>query len=250
MSKKIKLLIKIIILLILFSIVTIFLYTMIKNKKIVINKLLIGKNDIIGVDLSNHQGLVDMNKLKEEKIKFIYMKATEGSSHVDLQFKNNWENAKNANVLSGAYHFFSYDSSGETQAKNFIKTVGNLEGRLIPVVDVEYYQDKEKNPPLKEDVIRELNIYLNTLEEEYNVKAMIYTRSDIYQKYLKGEFDEYKKWISSLYYPLKYVYKDDWYIWQYTDRGIFDAYNGREKYIDLNVLNRNKKLDDLIVKDK
>ena len=101
---------------------------------------------------------------------------------------------------------------------------------------------------MKEDVIRELKIYLETSEQAYGVKPMIYTRSDIYDKYLKGEFDEYKKWISSLYTPLSWNYKGDWYIWQYLNRGELDGYTGGEAYIDLNVLNKDKSLDDLIVK--
>ncbi len=152
--------------------------------------------------------------MKEQNIKFIYIKATEGSKKQDNKFAENWVNAKNADLLSGAYHFFSYDSEGKTQAENFIKTVGkDIKGRLLPVADVEYYGDKEQNPPKKEDVIRELKIFLEMVEKEYGVKPLIYTRTDIYNKYLKGEFDEYKKWISSFYTPLSWNYKDDWYIW-------------------------------------
>jgi len=76
---------------------------------------------------------------------------------------------------------------------------------------------------------------------------MIYTRADIYKKYLKGDFGEYKKWISSLYTPISWNYKDEWYIWQYLNRGELKGYTGGEKYIDLNILNRNRKLEDLIV---
>ena len=72
-------------------------------------------------------------------------------------------------------------------------------------------------------------------------------RADIYEKYLKGEFDEYKKWMSSLYTPLSWNYKDDWYIWQYLNRGKLEGYTGGEIYIDMNVLNKEKELDDLII---
>ncbi len=221
-----------------------------KTKKIFINKWFVNeKNSTIGVDVSSYQADIDMDKLKEQDIRFIYIKATEGSKAQDDRFAENWDKAEKAGLLSGAYHFFSYDSEGKTQAENFIKTVGtDLNGRLLPVVDVEYYGDKEQNPPVKEDVIRELKIYLETIEQAYDVKPMIYTRSDIYDKYLKGEFDEYKKWISSLYTPLSWNYKGDWYIWQYLNRGELDGYTGREAYIDLNVLNKDKSLDDLIVK--
>lgn len=225
-------------------------FVLAKTKTIFINKWFVNeKNSTIGVDVSSYQADIDMEKLKEQNIAFIYIKATEGSSSQDDRFAENWKNAEEASLLSGAYHFFSYDSEGKTQAENFIKTVGkDIKGRLIPVVDVEYYGDKEKNPPVKEDVRRELKTYLSVIENEYGVKPMIYTRADIYQYYLKGEFDEYKKWISSLYTPLSLNYKDNWYIWQYYNRGVLEGYSGGEKYIDLNVLNKEKSLDELIVK--
>ena len=221
-----------------------------KQKIVFINKWFVDDIDgVIGVDVSSYQADIDMDKLKEQNVKFIYIKATEGSKSQDDRFAENWENAENAGLLSGAYHFFSYDSEGKTQAENFINTVGkDIKGRLLPAVDVEYYGDKEQNPPEKEDVVRELKIFLDALEKEYGTKPLIYTRSDIYDKYLKGEFDGYKKWISSLYTPLSWNYKDDWYIWQYLNRGELEGYSGGEKYIDLNILNESKSLEDLTVK--
>lgn len=251
MKNKLKILI---ITLITFVIILVIIYITVfilaKQKKIFINKWFVNeKNNIIGVDVSSYQGSINMNELKNQNIEFIYIKATEGSKMQDSKFEENWKNAKSAKLLSGAYHFFSYDSKGKTQAENFIKTVGSdIKGRLIPTVDVEYYGDKEKNPPDKEDVVRELKIFLETIEEEYKVKPLIYTRPDIYNKYLKGEFKEYKKWISSVYTPLSWNYKDDWYIWQYLNRGKLKGYNGKEKYIDLNCINKNKKLEELIVR--
>ena len=243
----------VIIILIIFTIITISIYLTIfilaKQKKIFINKWFVDeKNSTIGVDVSSYQANINMNKLKEQNIEFIYIKATEGSKTQDNRFSTNWENAKNAQLLSGAYHFFSYDSEGKTQAENFINTVGDdMEGRLIPAVDVEYYGDKEQNPPAKEDVKRELKVFLELVENKYGVKPIIYTRADIYDNYLKGNFDDYKKWISSFYTPLSWNYKDDWFIWQYLNRGKLDGYTGGEKYIDLNVLNKDKKIEDLIV---
>ncbi|MBR3228455.1 MAG: hypothetical protein IKF68_07945 [Erysipelotrichaceae bacterium] len=221
-----------------------------KQKKIFINRWFVDeRNSTIGVDVSSYQVDIDMDKLKEQNIEFIYIKATEGSGMQDSCFSKNWKNAGNAGLLSGAYHFFSYDSEGKTQAENFIETVGtDLKGRLLPAVDVEYYGDKEENPPEKEDVVRELKVFLETVEKEYGVRPLIYTRSDIYDRYLKGEFDGYKMWISSLYTPIYWNYKDDWYIWQYLNRGELQGYTGGERYIDLNVLNKDKRLEDLIVR--
>ena len=231
------------------AVIFISVFLLAKQKKIFLNNWFVDeKNSTVGVDVSAHQAEIDMNTLKEQNIEFIYIKATEGSTWQDDRFADNWENAKKAGLLSGAYHFFSYDSEGRSQAENFIKTVGpDLKGRLLPVVDVEYYGDKEQNPPEKTEVVKELRIYLKMIEDEYGVKPLIYTRSDIYEKYLKGEFDEYKKWMSSVYTPLGWNYKDDWYIWQYLNRGELAGYTGGEKYIDLNVLNKDKKIEDLII---
>ena len=230
-----------------FIFLTVFLLA--KQKKIFINRWFVDeRNGIIGVDVSSYQADIDMQKLKDQDLKFIYIKATEGSSMQDNRFSENWKNAQSASLLSGAYHFFSYDSEGKIQAENFINTVGqDMSGRLLPAVDVEYYGDKEINPPAKEDVVRELKAFLNLVEKTYGVKPLIYTRSDIYERYLKGEFDEYKKWMSSLYTPLSWNYRDDWYIWQYLSRGELQGYSGGERYIDLNVLNKNKRLEELIV---
>lgn len=96
-----------------------------KQKKIFINPWFVNEtNSTIGVDVSSYQGDIDMHVLKEQNIEFIYMKATEGSSMQDSCFMKNWENAQNAELLSGAYHFFSYDSKGKTQAENFDEVFG------------------------------------------------------------------------------------------------------------------------------
>ena len=82
------------------------------------------------MDISSYQADVDMNKLKSQNVNFIYIKGTEGKSAQDERFAKNWENADKAGLLSGAYHFFSYDSEGKLQAENFINTVGkDLNGR-------------------------------------------------------------------------------------------------------------------------
>lgn len=221
-----------------------------KMKVIFINEWFVDKNNsTIGVDISSYQADVDMKKLKEQDVSFVYIKATEGSTLQDNKFAVNWANADKAGLLSGAYHFFSFDSAGSTQAQNFINTVGDdLKGRLLPAVDVEYYGDKEKNPPAKEDVVRELTVFLKALEEHYGTKPVIYTGSDIYNKYLQDLSGEYKLWISSLYTPLSWNYHGDWYIWQYLNRGKLEGYSGGEQYIDLNVLNKEKDLNNLIIK--
>lgn len=230
------------------ALLIVIIYILVKYQVILINKIFVDEDkEIIGVDISSYQGNVDMKKIKDQGIEFIYIKATEGSTHEDLYFQKNWESAKENNLLAGAYHFFSFDSSGKDQALNFINSMGdNIEGRLIPAVDIEYYGNY-KNNLSKDDITKELKDFLDELENKYDVKPMIYTTSKFYNNYLKDDFKEHKMWISSLFIPINFTYNDDWYIWQYINKGKLDGYKGSEKYIDLNVLNKKYSLSDLIV---
>ena len=110
----------------------ILLFFAVKTKKLQINRWIVSDRDVIGADISEYQADVDMPVLMEQGIEFIYIKATEGSGHVDSMFAQNWENAQECGLAAGAYHFFSFDSPGEMQAENYINTVGDLEGKLIP----------------------------------------------------------------------------------------------------------------------
>lgn len=219
--------------LILFFILT-FLFI---HKNIRPNLLLADRYEVRGVDVSHYQGDIDWEKMSDENIDFAYIKATEGSSHVDEKFRRNWKNIEQTNLYYGAYHFFSFDSAGETQAQNYISTVGSLDGKLIPVVDVEYYGDKEsrKKELDREAITRELDVLLRALEEEYRIKPILYTTYSAYHDFIEGSFDEYGLWIRNVYYTPDLGMKGRWLYWQYTDRTTFDAYAGEEAYIDMNV---------------
>ena len=93
---------------------------------------------VFGVDVSTYQGEVDWASLAGQGVDFAFIKATEGSGLKDVRFAENWAGAQAAGVRPGAYHFFSYDSPGETQAQNFIETVPVTPGSLPPVVDIEF----------------------------------------------------------------------------------------------------------------
>lgn len=84
-----------------------------------------------------------MERVGKAKMKFAFIKATEGSSFVDKYFLKNWTNANKTGMRVGAYHFFSFDSKGETQAEQYIRTVPKYKQALPPVIDVEFYANKK-----------------------------------------------------------------------------------------------------------
>lgn len=224
------------------------LFFLVKSKKLQVNRWVVSGRDITGVDISEYQADVDMEKLADQGIQFIYIKATEGSTHVDSRFAQNMENAGKCGLPAGAYHFFSFDSPGLSQAEHFIETVGDLSGKLIPVVDVEYYQGREKDSsPDAEEASGELRAFLDALEAEYHVKPMIYCSRDVYEKYIENYFDGYPRWVRSIYYPATFEAGGNWTVWQYSDTGLLEGYEGGETYIDLDVLKRGTDLSELMV---
>lgn len=190
-----------------------------------------------GVDVSSYQGEIDWDILSGQNIHFAFIKATEGSSFVDRNFKYNYENAQKTDLRIGAYHFFSFDSSGETQAENFINIVPITASQLPPVVDFEFYGDKSNNLPDKEATRKELDLLLNILENHYGKKPIIYATEKSYDLYLAGHYTSYDIWIRNVIKKPKELQHQDWVFWQYTNRERLDGYIGREKYIDMNVFN-------------
>lgn len=185
-----------------------------------------------GVDVSYYQGEIEWPVLADG-ISFVYMKATEGSGHKDIRFEENLEGACETDLAVGAYHFFSFESSGKTQAENYIEVVGRWDGMLAPAVDVEYYSGSYDITDV-ESIRNELQLMLDELEAYYGCKPVIYTTMSAYRALIQGEFTEYPLWIRNVYYqPI--LLGENWVFWQYNDRGIMEGYSGEEKYIDLDV---------------
>lgn len=205
------------------------------SKTVRINPYFAEKYQVQGIDVSHYQGDICWEKIREQDIDFAFIKATEGSGHLDERFQENWEESAMAGIPAGAYHFFSFDSPGKNQAEWYITNAGSLEGRLIPAVDVEFYGNKEADPPQKAEVVRELKAFLDRLEDEYQARPVIYTTYKVYELYILGEFEGYPLWIRNVYYPPDVDMKGKWDFWQYTDRAVMDGYQGEEKYIDKNV---------------
>lgn len=188
-----------------------------------------------GVDVSSYQGKIDWEMLASQDVSFAFIKATEGSSYSDSAFEANWAAAREAGVTAGAYHFFSYDSPGETQADHFIRLVPDLPGTLPPVVDVEFYGGNEKNPPAREKAHAILKPLLAKLEAHYGRKPILYATGKAYALYLKDDFAEYPIWIRDILFSPKLPDGRDWTFWQYSHRGRLKGFDGGERFIDLNV---------------
>lgn len=200
--------------------------------------------EIHGIDISHYQGDIDWDKLSGAMIekcpvRFVVIKATEGSGHIDKNFNDNFQKAKEYGFIRGAYHFWSNKSSARSQAYHFLKRVHLENGDLPPVLDVEH---KPKDMSV-EDFQLNILTWLHIVEDKYHVKPIIYTYYKFKEAYLSdARFDDYPYWIAH-YYVDKVEYKGKWKFWQHTDAGRlpgikghvdFDIYNG--SYYDLRKL--------------
>ena len=187
-----------------------------------------------GVDVSSYQGDIDWPLLVSQDIDFAYIKATEGSSHQDPYFDQNWQNASETDIRIGAYHFFSFESGGDTQAQNFIDTVEPVDNMLPPVIDVEYYGSFGSAETIDVDAVRnELRTMVDLLTEAYGVKPVIYVSEDSYRTIVQGCFDDCSLWYRSVYSGVPGDV--NWTFWQYSNRHRLHGYNGEESFIDMNV---------------
>ena len=187
------------------------------------------KYPVRGVDVSRYQGQIDWSVLSSEDISFAFIKATEGSSHVDPCFSYNWEEASKTDLRVGAYHFFSFETSGDDQADNFIKTVEAKEGMLPPVIDVEFYGKFSKVNTDVESAGAKLRVLIDRLTDEY-------VSDDSLKTLIAGKgFDDCDIWYRSVYGAADEA--GGWTFWQYSNRYRLDGYEGEEKYIDMNVFN-------------
>lgn len=191
--------------------------------------LLARRYPVRGVDVSQYQGEIDWPALAPG-LRFAFVKATEGSGHVDPYFEANFRGTAEAGLAAGAYHFFSFDSPGETQARSFIQAAGDLSGRLPPVVDVELYGAHRRNPPGPEAVRAILDPLLAALEARYGAKPILYATGASYELYLKDAYAGYPLWIREVYLAPRVPFL----FWQFSDRGRLPGYRGPERYIDLN----------------
>ena len=187
---------------------------------------------IHGIDISRHQGNIAWNavkamQVKDIKLDFAYIKATEGLSKVDICYKRNWMKCRDLYIPHGAYHFYLANKSGAAQAINFIKTVKLLPGDLPPVVDIEQLYGT------KPEIMRiELKLWLNMVETHYGVKPIIYTYVSFYDKYLGKDFDAYPLWIAHYVQRREPRIKRDWLFWQFNEHG---TVNGISSHTDFNV---------------
>ena len=168
------------------------------------------------VDLSHHNGNVQLTGVKDAGILGIIHKATQGTQYTDPQYQINRGKAQATGLYWGAYHFGT-GSDGVAQAEYFLKVVQPGSQDLL-VLDLEA---NGQGPSMS---LEEARAFVSHLNEQTGRWPGLY--SGHYIKELLGTTQDPVLsncwfWLSQ-YGPTAVVPPnwDDWTLWQYTDGGL------------------------------
>ena len=166
------------------------------------------------------------------------------------------------------YAIGTYNVDHETGKREFIPREGYTNEEILKLITIRYAIDlnafkKYVTTTVASDVSDETVAAI--YENEDSLKGVTISRDtvrrykdSVYFSQIIGytgmisqdEFDEYKKWLCSVYMPLSWKYHGDWTVWQYCDTAELDGYSGGERCIDLNVLKRGLGTEELTIRSE
>ena len=186
-----------------------------------------------GIDVSQHQGAINWDKVKKAGIEFAMLRV--GYSNIlDNEFKNNVKGCVDNNIPFGVY-LFSYaldEADARREALFVIDCIKELTVNFPVAFDFEYdsisYANQMKVNLLKDDVIKITETFCKCIED-FGYYAMVYTNKDYYNLYYNGSIkDKFDLWAAH-WNILEPFYKGG--MWQHTSSGRVDGITGN---VDLN----------------
>lgn len=176
---------------------------------------------IKGIDVSHYQGSVNWKTVKGAGIKFVFIKATQGTSYPQVSyFRNHAPKALAAGLNVGVYHYgtFSNVSEAKAQAAYFISVVKDYRLTYPLVLDLE-----ENKKGVSKSALTDAAISFLEKIENAGYFAILYTS----KSFLENSLDEdrlkpYALWCAR--YADALGRSAD--IWQYSSKGKVDGING------------------------
>jgi len=183
---------------------------------------------VLGIDVSEANGIVDWQQVKLEGYAFACAKATDGASTEDTAFQENWQGIGENGLLRCAYHVYRLNDSPEEQARLFLNTVKLESNDLPPVLEV-----LELGSTSSTSVLRDIQTWLKTVADATGKTPILRTSPNLWSKIIDldastavaqeppPQFGSYPLWVvdykeSSPDIPSGWA---NWDFWQYTDKG-------------------------------
>jgi len=191
-----------------------------------------------GIDVSNWQGYIDYNKVKQSGIEVVYIKSSEGTRFKDPYFEYNYQNAKANGLKVGFYHFLTATNTEQArrQAQFFASVIAGKAPDCKLAMDFEQF-----NGGISAIQINEIaQAFMQKLQELTGKEIVVYSNLNDAQRIFNTETAKYPLWLAYWgdYNSLQNV-RASWQTWigvQYTSRGIVP---GIEGYVDRNRFTQN-----------
>lgn len=193
-----------------------------------------------GVDVSNHQGVIDWAALKKQGIDFAYLRiglrgyGEAGTLYPDRSFDSYYEGARAAGIDVGAY-FFSQATTVREAADEALYALRLLRGRTL---DLPLYYDWE--PVLQEDsrtldnsqlqLTAQARAFCGILRRAGYDAGVYMNRQQGYYRYSLPCLTDCKLWIADPGDYPDFYYRFD--VWQYAHEARLDGMN---EIVDLNL---------------
>lgn len=193
-----------------------------------------------GIDISAHQGDINLEALKNQ-IDFIIIRVGYGTKGtIDNKFKRNADLCRSLGIPVGFYWYsYALDVNGAKQeADAFIKAITPYKditkfGAWFDMEDADDY--KKKNGMPSDKTLRDMCATFCEMVENAGFYAGIYASQSWFNDQLKGdEIIPYDKWIAQ--WPTSSGKqtalatsadkRTDVHLWQFTSVGKFEGYNG------------------------
>jgi lysozyme len=201
---------------------------------------------ILGIDISKWDGNWDANKAKQAGATFVFIKASQATC-TDPQFIVNWQKAKDAGLLRGAYHYLDYTTPGCDQANYFADLLKDDPGELPPVIDYELRRT-DNDPSAAVGFLRDCLDQLVKREELFEnssiKRPMIYTGPGFWVEY--GDQTKRDYWIQFPLWNAHWITSNTpkipspwtmWHFWQFTSKGPGEAFGSESISMDMNRFN-------------
>lgn len=192
-----------------------------------------------GVDVSEHQGDIDWEKVKAAGIDFAivrigYRTYGGGVITIDENYRKNLEGAAAAGIKTGAYFFSQATSTDEAieEADIVIDAVAGLDLTYPVVYDWELISgDSARTDAVSVDTLADCCVAFCERVRSAGYKPMIYqNKSTIMKKLDLPRVKDYDMWLAEYGNEPTYYYK--YTIWQYTDKGRVPGISGD---VDMNL---------------
>lgn len=187
---------------------------------------------VLGIDVSAHNGMMNLNAAAGEGVEFVWIKASEGETFRDKNFRLNYQKAGTAGMKRGAYHFFRFDKDGVSQAINLLEAVGDRKLEMGIAIDIESSGNPRdiSTEKVKERIAAMVD-YLNLR----GFSPTLYANRKDYYEYLDDSFPGSRLWICSF---ADDPISEDWKFWQFSHQGSVGGISGK---VDMNVFGGSRK---------